>query len=38
VGRTWEQWLGPLVVKLAPSYTVAGQLRREVAELVADIG
>jgi predicted nucleotidyltransferase component of viral defense system len=34
VERTWEQWLGPLLVELAPFDTVIRELRRELAGLL----
>lgn len=38
VDRTWEQWLGSLVVQLAPFDTVIGGLRRELPALLTEAG
>ncbi|MBI5642633.1 MAG: nucleotidyl transferase AbiEii/AbiGii toxin family protein [Deltaproteobacteria bacterium] len=34
VEKTWDQWLGPLVPRLAPFKTVIEELRPQIAELV----
>jgi len=36
VERTWEQWLGPLVVELPPFGTVVRELREELPSLLTD--
>ena len=38
VERTWDQWLGPLVVELPPLDTVIRMLRRELPALLTDAG
>lgn len=38
VERTWKQWLGPLTVEPPPFETVIGELRRELPELLTDVG
>jgi len=35
VGKTWDQWLGPLVPQLPSFQTVIGELRPQVAAIVA---
>jgi uncharacterized protein len=34
VGKTWEQWLGPLVPGLPPFETVVGELRPQIVALI----
>jgi predicted nucleotidyltransferase component of viral defense system len=36
VGKTWEQWLGPLVPALPPCTTVIGELRPQLGALLSD--
>ncbi len=37
IEKTWNQWLGPLVPALPPFQTVIGELRPQIAGLLADL-